>query len=127
MSKRYSSTLGDAKSDFVALGLHQDQALLAVLLTASIAAPLAAAGIFWRDGLGSTTLVSLGLSVALWALWPVYRSRYRPWVAYTLVLALWMGACAAMVAQGSVRSGGSIVLLATLVLAAVFCRAQPPC
>ena len=120
MTEHNSSTLGEARSDFVALGLHQDQALLAVLLTASIAAPLAAAGIFWRDGLGATTLVSLGLSVALWALWPVYRSRYRPWVAHALVLALWMGACAAMVTQGSVRSGGSMVLLATLVLAGSF-------
>ncbi|TNF61987.1 MAG: PAS domain S-box protein [Burkholderiales bacterium] len=120
MNRRTSYRLNEAPSDTVALGQHQDLALAAVLLTSSVAAPLAAVGLVWRDGLGPTAQVALGLSVAVWALWPLYHSRFRRWVAYALILTLWLGSFTAIVTQGSVRSVGSTVMLAALVLAGSF-------
>jgi len=120
MTERMQSTLNAPADTSVALGQYQDQALAVVLMTASVATTLTTVGIFLRDGLGPTTQVALGLSTALWLLWPVYQSRYRRWVAYALILALWSGSIGAIVAQGSVRSGGSLAVLATLVLAGSF-------
>ncbi|MDV7401165.1 hypothetical protein RZS08_57645, partial [Arthrospira platensis SPKY1] len=73
-----------------------------------------------REGLSATAQVALALSVTLWLLWPLYRSRYRRWVAYLLILALWFASAGAILSQGSVRSGGSLAMLATLVLAGSF-------
>ncbi|MCU0956476.1 MAG: PAS domain S-box protein [Hydrogenophaga sp.] len=120
MSERPSSTLSEPPTLSVAVGQYQDQALAMVLLTASVATSLTTAGIFMREGLGTTTQVALALSVALWSLWPLYRSRHRRWVAYLLIVALWSGSVGAILAQGSVRSGGSLAMLATLVLAGSF-------
>ncbi|HMN93136.1 MAG TPA: PAS domain S-box protein, partial [Hydrogenophaga sp.] len=53
-------------------------------------------------------------------LWPLYHSRFRRWVAYALILTLWLGSLASIVTQGSVRSVGSTVMLAALVLAGSF-------
>jgi PAS domain S-box-containing protein len=120
MSELPSSTLSEPPTMSVAVGQYQDQALTMVLLTASVATSLTTAGIFMRDGLGATTQVALALSVALWSLWPLHRSRHRRWVAYLLIVALWSGSVGAILAQGSVRSGGSLAMLATLVLAGSF-------
>jgi len=121
VSERSPSTLTETQADQVALGQHQDQALKVVLLTASMATSLTTIGTAVRDGLTSaTTLVALGLTVALWSLWPLFHSRHRRWVAYVLILALWLASFGAMVAQGSVRSGASMAMLATLVLAGTF-------
>lgn len=120
MSSSPATFLNETQTAPQALGKHQEQALGAVLLTASVATTLTTAGILWRDGFGATAQVAVSLTVALWALWPVFRSRYRHWVAYALVMALWLASVGAIVFQGSVRSGGSLAMLATLVLAGSF-------
>lgn len=121
MNGHVSPSLSEPPPISVAVGQYQDKALAVVLLTTSVATTLTAAGIFMRDGLeSSTTQVVLSLTLALWLLWPLHRSRHRRWVAYALILTLWCGSVGAIISQGSVRSGGSLSMLATLVLAGSF-------
>ena len=117
MSERMSSTLNEPLPTSVAVEQYQDQALAMVLLTASVATSLTTVGIFLREGLSATAQVAQALAVTLWLLWPLYRSRHRRWVAYLLIVALWLASVGAILSQGSVRSGGSLAMLATLVLA----------
>ncbi len=120
MNDKTPSTLSEPVPPALAVGHFQDQALAVVLLTASVATTLTTTGILLRDGLGPTAKVALALTTALWLLWPIYRSSYRRWVAYALILALWCASVGAILSQGSVRSGGSLAMLATLVLAGSF-------
>lgn len=120
MSERMSSTLNEPLPTSVAVEQYEDQALTMVLLTASVATSLTTVGIFLREGLSATAQVALALSVTLWLLWPLYRSRHRRWVAYLLIVALWSASVGAILSQGTVRSGGSLAMLGTLVLAGSF-------
>ncbi|MEZ5646555.1 MAG: PAS domain S-box protein [Burkholderiaceae bacterium] len=120
MNDDMASTLDAPGTDSVELGQHRDQALKAVLLMTAVATPLTTLAIFWRDGWNATAIVAACMSVGLWVLWLLYRTRWHAWVAYPLTLVLALGSLGAIVSQGSVRSGGSSALLTTLVLASTF-------
>ncbi|MDG5975717.1 multi-sensor signal transduction histidine kinase [Hydrogenophaga taeniospiralis CCUG 15921] len=99
---------------------HQEQAVRALLLTLSVAAPAIAGAVFLRDGASRVVVVIALLSVVLWALWLPFRHGRIRLVADALIGSMLLGTTLATALDGSVRSSAVTAMMATVVLAGSF-------
>lgn len=103
-----------------ALAAHQREALNALLGTASVSAPIVAFVAWLRDGTSAVVLVVMALTATVWLTWLLLHRGHVRLAAHLFVATLLLGATGSILANGSVRSSGVLVLMAAVVLAGTF-------
>ena len=98
----------------------QHNTLDALLKMLSVIAPLVTLGVLLRESVTPLFLVSGALTLIIWlALVMLSRGRVRP-AAQLVVAAILLAGLGGALAQGSVRSGGVLIMLAGVVSAGAF-------
>lgn len=107
-------------AEFESLERHQHAALRALLLTIGISTLLTAVALYRREGASPLTLMAVGFLALEVVMAHLLKKRHLKTVASALVFCLVVIATAVTALDGSVRSAGTLVMMAAMVIAGGF-------
>lgn len=114
-----SASRAGASADSGLAGM-QDSALRTLIIGILVACPLVLSGIYLREGATHLFKVALALQLMILSVLVLYVAGMRRWLAHVLVYSILLLSAAGVAAQGTLRGGSSLVLLASVVGAGVF-------
>lgn len=106
--------------DEVSQDVLHDRALRTLLIGIVLACPMVIAGIYLREGTTHLFYIAVALQATMLVVLGLYLAGLRQWLGHVLVYSLLALSVAGVAAQGTLRGGSTLVLVASVVGAGIF-------